>query len=358
MRFALSIPQHVPNGTFDPAKLRDYLTRAESFGFHSAWTQEAVLGSAPTLAPLELMTFAAACTQRLRLGCAVFVSPLHNPVHLAKSISTLDQLSRGRIEVGFATGGRGRMFSAFEADPTSLIARFTEGLRLMKVCWTESRITFTGRFWQLDGAAMEPKPFQKPYPPLWIGGSHPGAVRRALHCGNGFFGAGSSTTAQFAQQVHVLRAALAESKQDPATFQIAKRVYIVIDDDTTRAHERVDAALKRIYRVSGLSTIAVYGPPQPALPVCARSPTREPNSSSSTCSPTTSNRWNGWPPKSSAKCTTSESALLERPLAHMHAQSQEFTPDTFSTPKSILHYHLPDQCDGFWGCFRLMRSGL
>src|SRR5215469_2444019 len=120
MYFAISIPQHVPDGTFDPARLRDYLTRAESLGFHSAWTQEAVLGPAPTLAPLELMAFAAACTERLRLGCAVFVSPLHNPVHLAKGISTLDQLSRGRIEVGVGTGGRGRMFSAFEVvQPTS-----------------------------------------------------------------------------------------------------------------------------------------------------------------------------------------------------------------------------------------------
>jgi alkanesulfonate monooxygenase SsuD/methylene tetrahydromethanopterin reductase-like flavin-dependent oxidoreductase (luciferase family) len=98
MHFAISIPQRVPDGTFDPARLRDYLTRAEALGFHSAWTQEAVLGSAPTLSPLELMTFAATCTTRLRLGCAVFVSPLHNPIHLAKRISTLDQpwAHRGR----------------------------------------------------------------------------------------------------------------------------------------------------------------------------------------------------------------------------------------------------------------------
>jgi probable F420-dependent oxidoreductase len=265
MRFAISIPQHVPDGTFDPAKLRDYLIRAESLGFHSAWTQEAVLGPAPILAPLELMTFAAACTERLRLGCAVFVSPLHNPVHLAKSISTLDQLSRGRLEVGVATGGGGRMFSAFEVDPASLVARFTEGLQLMKACWTEPRITFSGRFWQLEGAVMEPKPFQKPYPPLWIGGHHPAAVRRALRYGNGFFGAGSSTTAQFALQIRALRAALAEAKQDPSTFQIAKRVYIAVDDDVTRAHERVDAALRQIYGSSGLTAVAVYGPPSACI---------------------------------------------------------------------------------------------
>ena len=265
MRFAISIPQHVPDGTFDPAKLRDYLIRAESLGFHSAWTQEAVLGPAPILAPLELMTFAAACTERLRLGCAVFVSPLHNPVHLAKSISTLDQLSRGRLEVGVATGGGGRMFSAFEVDPASLVARFTEGLQLMKACWTEPRITFSGRFWQLEGAVMEPKPFQKPYPPLWIGGHHPAALRRALRYGNGFFGAGSSTTAQFAQQVRTLRVALAEARQDSSTFQIAKRVYIAVDDDVTRAHERVDAALRQIYGSSGLTAVAVYGPPSACI---------------------------------------------------------------------------------------------
>ena len=285
MHFAISIPQRFADGTFDPARLCDYLTRAESLGFHSAWTQEVVLGSAPalaplglssvtqsidlgsvpTLAPLELMTFAAACTTRLRLGCAVFVSPLHNPVHLAKSISTLDQLSRGRIEVGVGSGGGGRMFSAFEVDPASLIARFTEGLRLMKACWTEPRITFSGRFWQLNNASMEPKPFQKPYPPLWIGASHPAAVRRALRYGNGFFGAGSATTAQFAQQVHMLREALAESKQDPATFQIAKRVYIAVDDNVTRAHERVDAGLKQIYGSSGMTAVAVYGPPSACI---------------------------------------------------------------------------------------------
>ncbi|HJT58545.1 MAG TPA: LLM class flavin-dependent oxidoreductase [Ktedonobacteraceae bacterium] len=265
MRFAISLPQRAASGTFDPAVLRDYLSRAEELGFHSAWTQEAVLGPAPTLAPLELMSFAAACTERLRLGCAVLVSPLHNPVHLAKSISTLDQLSRGRIEVGVATGGGGRMFSAFEVDPAGLVARFTEGLRLMKACWTEPRITFSGRFWQLDDAALEPKPFQKPYPPLWIGGSHPAAVRRALHYSNGFFGAGRASTAQFAQQVRTLRAALAESNQDPSTFQIAKRVYLVIDDDTARAHERVEAGLKGIYGVSGLADIAVYGPPSACI---------------------------------------------------------------------------------------------
>jgi probable F420-dependent oxidoreductase len=265
MRFAVSIPQRFADGTFDPLRLRNYLTRAESLGFHSAWTQEAVLGPAPTMTPLELLAFAAACTERLRLGCAVIVSTLRSPVQLAQSIATLDQLSRGRIEIGVGIGGRGRMSSAFEVDPAHLVTRFTEGLQLMKSCWTEPRVTFAGRFWQLVSAPVEPKPFQKPFPPLWIGGSHPQAVRRALHYANGFFGAGSSTTAQFAQQIEVLRTAMTEAHQDPATFPIAKRVYIVVDDDATRARERVDAGLTQIYGSSSLNAVAVSGPPSACI---------------------------------------------------------------------------------------------
>jgi len=264
MRFAISIPQFVADGTFNPAGFRAYLARAETLGFDSAWTQEQVLGSMPHLGPIEMMAYAAACTERLRLGCAVFVTPLHSPVHLAKSVSTIDQLSRGRLEVGVGIGGR-RMFSAFAVDPDGLVTRFIEGLQLMKALWTETRVTFKGRFWQLDGAAMEPKPFQKPYPPIWFGGSHPDAVRRAVRHGDGFFGAGSQTTARFAEQVRVLRSALAESERSAAGFRIAKRVYIAVDDDAARARQRVGVVLSKLYAHSGLrdlEAVAVFGPPE------------------------------------------------------------------------------------------------
>jgi probable F420-dependent oxidoreductase len=261
MRFAISIPQHVTDGAFDPAAFRAYLERAEGLAFAGAWTQESVFGSASNLGPLETMSYAAACTDRLRLGCAVFVTSLHSPVHLAKSLSALDQLSRGRLEIGVGTGGPGRMFSAFGVDRDSFVARFTEGLALMKACWTESPITFHGRFWQLDSATMEPKPFQKPHPPIWIGGSHPAALRRAVRHGDGFFGAGSTTTEQFAEQVRIVRMALEETGRDPATFQIAKRVYVAVDEEPERAVRRIDEALRRHYGREGMAAVAVAGPP-------------------------------------------------------------------------------------------------
>jgi len=247
MRFAITVPQFYSDGEFDPAAFRAYLTRAEELGFDSAWTQEQLLGSWNQFAPIETMTFAAACTERLRLGCAVFVSTLYSPVHLAKSLSTLDQLSRGRIEVGVGTGGPGRPFAAFGVDPGRYVARFTEGVKLMKALWTQPRVTFGGEFWQLEDAALEPKPFQKPYPPLWFGAASEPALRRAVRLGDGFFGAGSSPTAKFAEQVKVVRAALAEAGRPAGSFPIAKRIYVAIDDRAGQARARMNAALAEIY---------------------------------------------------------------------------------------------------------------
>ena len=73
------------------------------------WTQEQILGRMPTLEPLALMLFAAACTTRLRLGCAVFLTTLRSPVHLAKMLTTLDHLSQGRLDVGVGSARRARM---------------------------------------------------------------------------------------------------------------------------------------------------------------------------------------------------------------------------------------------------------
>jgi probable F420-dependent oxidoreductase len=259
IQFAISIPQFAADGTFDPARFRAYLRRAEELGFHSGWTGEQVLGSMPHLGPVETLSYAAACTERLRLGCAVFVTPLHSPLHLAKSISSLDQLSRGRVEVGVGTGGGFRMFSAFGVDGQHFVARFTEGLELMRAMWTQDRVDFDGHFWQARGAAMEPKPFQKPHPPVWFGGSHPNALRRAVRLAGGFMGAGSTTTADFVEQARIVREALAEQGRDPATFRVAKRVYLGVDDDPGRARQRTGDALNDLYGYFGLKGIERVG---------------------------------------------------------------------------------------------------
>ena len=134
------------------------------------------------LSPLEAMTYAAACTTTLRLGCTVFVTTLHSPVHLAKAIASLDQMSGGRVEVGVGSGGPRRPFSAFGLSPDRYVARFTEGLALMKELWTKEDPAYQGKTISVEGIRFMPKPVQKPYPPIVLGGHTEPSLKRCPTC--------------------------------------------------------------------------------------------------------------------------------------------------------------------------------
>lgn len=261
--FGIAIPQIFSKLPVDTALLRRFLAGAESLGYHSAWVQEQILGSTATLEPVGLLTYAAALTRRLRLGSAVLITPLRSPVQLAKSLSTLDQLSGGRLIVGVGLGGNTRDYPAFGLSAEHRVSRFTEGIELMKRLWTEEHTTFDGKFWKLHNASMEPKPVQKPHPPLWFGARHDAALKRAVELGDGWIGAGSSSTAQFRDELRRLSGYLAEAKRDPSTFSLAKRVYIAVDQNKARAEKRLGEWFERYYRNAELATrVAVYGDQQ------------------------------------------------------------------------------------------------
>ncbi|OMC46286.1 LLM class F420-dependent oxidoreductase [Mycobacterium sp. IS-2888] len=262
MRFSIAIPQFDFDG-FDDAGLRVFLSRAEELGFEGGWVLEQIVGDAPLLAPLEVLAYCAACTERLRLGVAVLVSSLHDPLQLASAVTAVDRLSHGRLDVGVAPGGGFRRFAAFGVEKSTYISYFTEGLDLMKAAWSdEPRVSFHGRFRDVDDLPIQPKPVQRPHPPIWFGGLAPKALARAVRHGDSFLGAGSSTTEAFAEAVGIVRRELDEQHKDPAHFTIGKRVYLMIDDDAARARERVLAGLRRIYgEMSGIDAVPVSGTP-------------------------------------------------------------------------------------------------
>ncbi|WP_431235267.1 LLM class flavin-dependent oxidoreductase [Mycolicibacterium psychrotolerans] len=262
MKYSISIPQFDVDG-FDGEGLRSYLTRAEELGFEGGWTIEQIIGPSPMIAPMELLAWAAACTTTLRLGVAVLITSLHDPLQLASTVTAVDRLSHGRLELGVAPGGGRRKFEAFGVDPATFISSFTEGLQLMKAAWSdEPRVTFHGRFRDVDDLPIAPKPVQRPHPPIWFGANAPRAIARAVRHGDAFMGAGSSTTANFATAVQTLRTELAEQRKDPDTFRIGKRVYLIVDDDAARARERVLAGLRRIYgSMPGVDAVPVSGTP-------------------------------------------------------------------------------------------------
>ena len=242
VEFGFPIPQVFLDGRPDMALVRRVLSRGEALGFHSAWVQDQVAGDVPLHESLTLMSYAAALTQRVRLGVSVLVFPIRNAVHVAKIVSTLDNLSNGRIILGIGLGHvmAPGFFETYSVSNTEGLRRFNEGVQVMKSLWTRERTDFEGEFYRLPNVHMEPKPIQKPHVPLWFGGQHPDALRRAVRYADAYTCAGPNTTRDFADFVAQIRVFLDEEGRDPGTLPLSKRVYLAIDDDAARAKRRLD----------------------------------------------------------------------------------------------------------------------
>jgi probable F420-dependent oxidoreductase len=265
IEFGIAAPQIHTKLPVDIEAIQRYIRRAEELGFHSLWVQEqAVLRQAASaIEGITMLSYAAALTQRMRLGMAVFLINLRNPIVLAKSLASLDQLSRGRLIAGVGIGAVTRLYQAYGLSPDKRVARFNEALTLIEKLWTEDNLNFEGQFWQLKNATLVPKPFQKPHPPVWFGGNVPAAVKRAALRGSGFIGAGSSSTAAFAEQVKILKDALAEAHKDLREFAVGKRVYIAVDRDRERAAKRLTEWFGAYYGAPDLAEkVSVWGPPE------------------------------------------------------------------------------------------------
>ena len=260
--FGIGAPQVHTHLPVDLEEIRRYIERAEALGFHSLWVQEqaGLRAAAGALEGVSMLSYAAALTRRIRLGNAVFLINLRNPIQLAKSLASLDQLSQGRLIVGVGLGGVTRLYEAYGLSPEHRVSRFVEALTLMKKLWTEENFTFEGKFWQLKNASLAPRPFQKPHPPVWFGANSPAALKRAVKHGSGFIGAGSSSSGDFKSKVQTVLSALAEAKKDSADFMIGKRVYLAVDKDRERAAKRLREWFGLFYGQADLADrVAVWG---------------------------------------------------------------------------------------------------
>jgi probable F420-dependent oxidoreductase len=255
----IAIPQAFTSAV-DIELIRNFVSRAEVLGFDSLWVQEQIISDSAILEPVTLLTYVSALTTKPRLGSSVLLTVIRNPVQLAKSLATLDQLSHGRLIAGVGIGGPHVPERVFGVSGERRARRFIEGLDVIKALWTQPRANFAGEFWQFENVPMEPKPAQKPHPPLWFGARDAIGLRRAVRHGQGWMGAGSSSSAEFVQQIGLLRGFLDQEKRDPAEFTVSKRVYLAIDDNRNRAEQRLQEWFGMRYRRAEMATrVSLWG---------------------------------------------------------------------------------------------------
>lgn len=265
-RFSVGLPQNLTSE--DPRVVAAYAARAEALGFDGLWTLDSALGGPTAHTPLldgpHMLSHVAAVTERVRLGVAVIVMGRRQPVLLARELATIDRLSGGRLVVGVGLGAPETERVAALGFPTDRrVRRLIEGVAVMRALWASDEAAHDGELWRFAGARVEPKPIQRPGPPVWFGAGREPALRRAALLGDGWIGSGSSSVEDFASQAEVVRRALEEEGRDPARFAIAKRVYVAVEDDEQVARRRLGAIIDGMYGASGLGErVAVGGPPE------------------------------------------------------------------------------------------------
>jgi probable F420-dependent oxidoreductase len=155
------------------------VTRAEELGFDSVWMEEHhSVTNHYWPSPLTVLAGFATRTSRMTLGTDIVVAAFHHPVRLAEDVAMLDVMSGGRLVLGIAIGYKPDEFALYGVELEKRGARFEEQLAILKGLWTEERVDFKGRYYTVAGR-LEPKPVQKPHPPLWIGGWGEITLRRA-----------------------------------------------------------------------------------------------------------------------------------------------------------------------------------
>jgi len=169
---------------------------AEEAGFEAIWVGDHValprdLGDAaqvPRLEALVALSYMAAVTTRVRLGAGVIVLPQRQPVLLAKQLTSIDVLSKGRLTVGIGVGYVDAELRALGASLADRGARTDEYLAALHALWQEPGPAFEGRFLSFEDVIQRPLPVQRPHPPIVIGGDSLAAFRRAVTSGNGWYG--------------------------------------------------------------------------------------------------------------------------------------------------------------------------
>jgi alkanesulfonate monooxygenase SsuD/methylene tetrahydromethanopterin reductase-like flavin-dependent oxidoreductase (luciferase family) len=184
VEFGVLVPtrEAVMSARPETAPLLAMAERAEAAGLDSVWIGDS-LTARPRHEPLTLLAAVAARTRRVRLGTAVLLPALRNPVVLAHVVGTLDRVAEGRVILGVGIAADAppirREFAAAGVPWDRRVGRFLETLAICRALWSRDHVSFSGKHFTLDDVTMEPKPHRAGGPPIWIGGGGPTALREA-----------------------------------------------------------------------------------------------------------------------------------------------------------------------------------
>jgi alkanesulfonate monooxygenase len=222
-----------------------YIDQAEAWNVDSIWLSDHLLHQTPELETLTMLSVIASRTKKMKFGASVLLLPLRQLLVVAKAIATLDFLAPGRIIVGVGLGANPQEFAACGVPLTGRGERVDEGITLLRRLWTESHITYAGKYYQLQDVTLEPKPTKQPHIDLWVGGRSDAAFRRIARLADGWF-ASRVTPDTYQQGMKKIRQYAEEYGRNPAKIESGVLIFTQITD-TARQGEQVLEAFAQLF---------------------------------------------------------------------------------------------------------------
>lgn len=218
--------------------VKEFADTTVQMGFDAIWVPDTVVTAEHALDCLPVVGAFIEHTTDIALGTCVVVVPWRPPAILAKEVATLDYLSGGRLIFGVGAGPGGNpAFEVTGVDSRERGARTNEALKIMKGLWSDKPFIHKGRFYQFQDMYMEPKPVQRPGPPIWVGGHSEGALRRAARFGDGFMPT-SITAAAYQRAIVIIERYAEEFGRDPTNITRAMHLSFRVGESEEEASLR------------------------------------------------------------------------------------------------------------------------
>jgi probable F420-dependent oxidoreductase len=239
MQIGFGVP--VSGSWASPERIQEVSRTAERLGYASLWSFQRLLYPAhgdpipmpyrSVHDPLAVAAYLAGVTDRIRIGIAIVNLPFYAPAVLAKTLTSIDVLSGGRLDAGLGLGWSPDEFAAAGADLHERGARAEEFVATLRAIWTDDPVEVHGRYYQVPRSHVDPKPVQRPHPPLLLGAASEPALRRIGRVADGWVSASRFPATAVADAIAAIRDEAAKHGRDPAGIRIVIRAAVRVRDE-------------------------------------------------------------------------------------------------------------------------------
>lgn len=266
-KFGILLPTRevILSGRAEPSSIYDIADRTEALGFHSVWVGDSVVAK-PRLDALTTLAAVGARTRRIRLGTAVYLAALRNPVLLAHMVGTVDWLSRGRVDLGIGYSRpndpvQEHEYKVLGHDPARRIRMSEESVRIIRKLWRENDVSYAGAFSSFEHVTVEPKPTQPDGVPIWLASNNiePG-LKRVARMADGWLN-NITDPKIYEECLEKIRAYAAEAGRDPQVIEPGLYFTLAAGDDNAirEGQNFLSQYYNRPYEATAKAMLCVMG---------------------------------------------------------------------------------------------------